>query len=498
MSFDSGARLIQILRYIFGWQKHDPDRGRALTRQEIALVLSVQRARQSSAHGLGKRTTAEKLNKKRHLRNLRRRLQKALKITRRDRLKGLPLEIRLGKHATNPLADCLEPNRRTEWIPITRRTRRKVRLDASNLSFIDFPEEAMSLLKQMTRAEMEELKVHVDFLDNRVLDISPYLLIDELWSNTVPVFGGGHITKPVFDVLQAVNLVERLGMTSTTPADPPGSAKRLWAFPVRHHRIKGPAPTGASALRPQEREVVADRFCDWLDDCLGAPDVRLQLKPEGKEKIYQIVQELLCNAERHSASQIGTEGSWKITGYMERLPAANGQPAQHTINMAFLSLGRTISESLDNCAPDIARRIDDYCARHVDGGFSLECLRTVMALQDLVTGDAQGTAEGRGGLGFHNVIGFARVLGATANSLNLPVVTIISGSSCIQVKDPYLLPTVVTAGGVARRQQWFNSSGIPDHPPATSHVYDLNERLPGTLIAVRLTLDAEHLRDQLS
>jgi hypothetical protein len=49
------------------------------------------------------------------------------------------------------------------------------------------------------------------FADRSVQDISPYLLIDELCSNTVSVFTHGTITTEVLEVLEAVNLLPRLG-----------------------------------------------------------------------------------------------------------------------------------------------------------------------------------------------------------------------------------------------------------------------------------------------
>ena len=117
---------------------------------------------------------------------------------------------------------------------------------------------------------------------------------------------------------------------------------------------------------------------------------------------------------------------------------------------------------------------------------------TLAALQDGVTCVPEADRDGRGGFGLMQMLDLTNRLGATDDKDQRPEITIISGPSCIQLKNPYFQCT--SAGRESARVQWCNSDNSAKMVPDESHVYDLKNGLPGTSISIRFTLDPQYLR----
>ena len=392
---------------------------------------------------------------------------------------------------SSPLLDGLLQNRRELWRSARTRMRPKVmteiKLDV--FSFLDDPEMTMRALKRIAQSECEDLEALINFPDGFCTDIAPYLVLSELWPTMAPVFRGGHMSVPTQKVIEAVGLRKALDMRLRGVTD----LRDIWAFPLQRRR---PADTSTSVdryLEPQSREKVADRFCDAVDVWLGRPEIRRELTPEGRAWITSIIGELLDNAERH-ARPVTKDGDWSTAAFLAR--RNEGSETVYRCYMAFLSVGETIGESLRTCAPRVGRELDRYCNMHetlAKRGQSRDTLRTLFALQDGVTRDD----DDRGGVGFQEVMQFVNELGGTPKQGHEPRITIVSGSSCITLKPPYIL-------GQRRddpsdpRVIWFNPENSPTVPPDRAHVFDLSERFGGTIISVAFTLDPDYLNAKVA
>lgn len=295
---------------------------------------------------------------------------------------------------------------------------------------------------------------------------------------------------PVQKMIDAVGLRKSLGMAFKGL----DNHDDLWAFPIQRRRPTGSSRSKSRFLEPQSHEKVTDRFCDAINDWLGRPEINQMLTIDGRGWIGGIITEMLDNAERHSDPE-NKDGEWSVAGFMARR-IEDAEPV-YRCYLAFMSVGATISESMSTCAPRIERQMRSYCELHVssDGsGPSADTLRTLYALQDTVTRDPEADERNRGGFGFQEVMRFVNELGGTSKPGREPRMTIISGSACIQLRPPYILGTRATDDG-SPRVLWCNAENSAMVPPDPAFVFDLTERLAGTVISVAFTLDPDYLNE---
>ncbi len=438
------------------------------------------------------RTVAERRNR---FRFARRKTQQLLRLIRKRPGVLLNKPLLAAPFRPSPLLDGLLQNRRELWRPARTRIRPKVmtevRLDV--FSFLDDPETTMQALKRIAQSECEDLEAQIHFPDGFCTDIAPYLVLSELWPSMAPVFRGGHMSVPTQKVVEAVGLRRALDIRLQGVTN----LQDIWAFPLQRRR---PADTSTSIdrdLEPQSREKVADRFCDAVDVWLGRPEIRRELTPEGRAWITSIIGELLDNAERH-ARPLTKDGDWSTAAFLAR--RVEGSETVYRCYMAFLSVGDTIGDSLRTCAPRVGQELERYCNMHetlTRRGQSRDTLRTLFALQDGVTRDAVADNDDRGGVGFQEVMQFVNELGGTSKQGHEPRITIVSGSSCITLRPPYILGH--RKGDPSNpRVIWFNPENSPTVPPDRSHVFDLSERFSGTIISVAFTLDPDYLNAKVA
>lgn len=241
--------------------------------------------------------------------------------------------------------------------------------------------------------------------------------------------------------------------------------------------------------------MVAGRFCDEVNRWLGAAQTRAELTAIGRRELSQIINELLDNAERHS-SYVDKDGSWTVAAFMARRNVGN--EVRHVCHIGILSLGDTICESLDATAADALRLkldgfVEDMEASNAQQ--SRETLITLAAIQDGVTRDPEAWERKSGGYGFMEFVDSVNLLGLTNRAELRPRITILSGSSCITLRDDYIRG--VRRAGVGPRIQYFNPDNSVDFAPDVAFVRDLPLKLPGTVISVAFTLDPEFYRTTL-
>lgn len=357
-----------------------------------------------------------------------------------------------------------------------------------DFSFIERPAETLKAIKELARAECSAPTVYLHFDDEYCSDISPYLVLAEVRAQMASVIRGGRMSMPIQKVIAAVGLADPLHMRLKV-----NSLSDVWAFPLHRRRPSGSSQDANRELAPQPKEVVADEFCDALDEWLGHDEFDMMLTDDGKAEFATIITELLDNAERHS-EPISNDGAWSCAAFMAR--RLEGDTVVYRCHMAFLSVGATVAESLRLAPTQTLTELIKYSSRHARRGQSADTLVTLFALQDGVTRVADAAAEGRGGIGFQEVLRFVAALSDLTAEGRDPRLTIVSGSSCIMLRKPYL-EGLRRHGADEPRVIWCNEANSPELPPDPAFVFDLEDRFEGTLVGISFVLDPEYLRSSL-
>lgn len=454
-------------------------------KQKIILLLNAYRRRLIKGAANGKYS---KITIRARRRFARRKVSELSRKIRRGKRPVFRGSILLSRYHESPILSALIENRNDKWKAILKRNR-EAELTLSGFSFLDRPSETLKAFKQIGEFEADMISAKLHFEDIHCVDIAPYLVLSEIWPQMASIFSGGRMRISVQKVVEAVHLRKPLGMKLRVS----DRINDVWAFPLRKRRPSGSSKSIDLNLNPQSKEEVADDFCDAVNVWLAEADQGLALTDIGKSIFSNIIGELLDNAERHSDT-ISNDGSWSIAAFMARRKEGN-KSILHCY-MGFLSVGASISESLDTASDDIKNDIAKYCKKHINSGISAETLATLVALQDGITRDQAAKSASRGGIGFQDVMEFVSHLGGTSMEEHKPKMTIVSGRSCIKLVDPYFCATRQEES--KKRILWCNVSNSPEEPPDQQYVFDLEDRFAGTVIALSFVLDADYLRNLIN
>jgi len=414
------------------------------------------------------------------------------KLRRRERI-PFPRQIwLLRKFRPSPILDSVWPQRTSAWVDPAARIKSNdsaaPAVELRNFSFLDHPRETLESLRQIAIMEAQERSARIDFSDLTCADVSSYMILAEFWHEMLPVFNGGRMEIHVQKVLVSVGLAQALGIR----VEGIQNLDDVWAFPLMRRRARGTSSSTDRYRDRQTREVVSDQFCDAMNLWLGRAEIGRQLNDEGRGWIKNIIGEILENAERHSDGE-RRDGSWSIAGFMTRDDNDEGERS-FRCHLGFINLGDTFSRSLARGTPDTVQRIQSYVRRcHAQGcKLSSETLWTLCAIQDGITSVRDADLQDRGGYGLQEMLDMVSILGHSTRAAWSPKVTILSGSSCIMVREPYTRG--LRAAQDEPRTLWFNEENTADLPPDERYVFDLNVRFPGSLISVQFVLDPEFLR----
>lgn len=420
-----------------------------------------------------------------------RRLLRVRNKHRKHRLRGLRPKLLVYKYKNNPgsMLDGFVPNRSKRWItPSKRKLLRAFSLN--NFSFVDAPRETMDALADIAKMECICGNANLNFDDNQLQDIAPYLVLGLLSQDMAPYIGGGRVAPKVIKVLDAVGFRDFLGMKRYSGKF---DDHDLWSFPLRKRHA-----TGKSTTTPGDSisfQKVADELVDTLNLWLGALPTPRKLSNSSMGKVSNIATETLNNAERHSRA--GGDGDWYMAGFMARRPLESdddlakldGLDAWYECHFAFLNLGRPIAEAVCT-TPDatIKASLEKYISTHSRAfsklGISESALATVFAMQDGISSKP----ENKGGVGMMEVIEVTNALAYDKIDAKKPRVTVISGANCVMFFDEFRSYYRKSELGKGRKQ-FFNPERSLDKPPSKNHVFDLNVNFPGTIVAVRFALD---------
>lgn len=392
--------------------------------------------------------------------------------------------------APSPLLDSLDPDRATRWRRIVARRYRSEfpRLKLTSLNFLDDPVGTIESICALSKVDCEEVNAYLDFDDPYCYDIGAFLVVSEVWHQLSPIFRGGRMSAPIQKVLDTVGLGRDLGIRLLGVAD----HGDIWPFEMRRRRLRGTTQSPTAQLHPQGREQLNDKLVELMDEWLAVasdnalnvpPDVVWELTGEGKSNIANMVGEILDNAERHSSGD--GDGDWTMAAFMVKR-AQEGQPDAMKCYLAFLSVGRSIAETIEHAPVQTKEFCNRYASQHARVGQSRATLVTIAALQDGVTSAQDAYLNRRGGTGLQESLDLIGALGGAPNPEADARVTIVSGKSCIRLRHPIL---VGCRDGRNRRVQWCNQSNDPKYPPDRDIAFDLPAHFAGTLVSVAFTLD---------
>lgn len=475
---------LRLLRLAMGKQPHPIQHQRSTGESEVRNALKAYREANSNWATGGPNSGKVRIGKRRSLKHKSRKILKSFYKGNRPEF-PLPLLAR-SQYKENKLASGLKPNRRDKWVPVLRR-RPGADYDQivlENFSFIDYPQHTMNKILEILDFECNAVNAQLHFDDQYCVDVSAYLVLAEMWQSLSRVFRKGRMTLPIQKVVEALGLRRELSMKFLGLHN----VDDVWAFPKRSRRPAGSSRAEERLLQPQSREKVADEFCDTLDEWLGTAADDVELTTEGKSRFAQIIGELLDNAERHSDAP-QKDGSWSTAAFMAR--RMEGDKQVYRCHMGFLSVGRSIAETLAMAPIRIRAQVNKYCDLHPNCGISRETLSTLVALQDGITRDASAAANERGGVGLQDVLELINVLGVTHTPGHEPRMTIVSGRSCIRLRTPYLKG--VRNGDTDPRVLWFNQQNVPEFAPDPDYVFDLETKFPGTIIGLTFVLSKDDL-----
>lgn len=421
---------------------------------------------------------------KRHYKNIKR----TIRLIRKTDDKGNRLPAYDYKEC--PLLDVIYPDRNKKWLERNKR-KKEERIELKKFSFIDYPVETYQSLQKIVKAEARNKSAHIDFLDKMCVDISPYLVLGLMHKNlSRGVFLGGDVSGQISDVMHAVKLLGLYGIRMQK-----ANCYYIYPFEIITRRKTGSSEgdnlPGSTTTEDKASGHFAETFNNWLKELT----IPLQLEDEAYIYIGTLFSELLENAKRHSDLD-KSDGQWHIAGFMEARRGDNysssNDDTEYVCHFSIISLGSSIFESMQSAPQNIKEKITRYVDKWStdDKRDRLEAYWNLCAIQDgfsRISPSSHGPKHGFGIM--ESLVSLINAFGATDNIEQKPVMTIISGKSCIMVKDPY--NDYIEEEG--ERILAFNEHNDLDKPPDNNYVSCLPYKFLGTLITVRFLMDSRHL-----
>lgn len=392
--------------------------------------------------------------------------------------------------------DSIYPNRKSNW-KLRNQRKKTETISLRNFSFIDNPIGTYNLLKEIIAAEAKAKFSYIDFLDERCFDVAPYLVLGLMQKNlTKGVCQGGQVSGPISDVMHAVNLLDLYETTRMNKAN----CAFIFPFKIRSRRKSGSSTNDNLPHSETTEEKASAQFVETFNDWLEKLPTPLELTPEAYINIGTLFGELLENAKRHG-DPVDADGEWHIAGFMEAIPTNDQsdplKAVKYICHFSIVNPGNTIFDSMQHAPTDIKKAIQ----RHVenwkmnDDPSKTEAYWNLCAMQDGISRIHPTEHNPKNGFGIMQaLVALMTAFGDVGDTKQEPVMTIVSGESCIMVKYPYNRYNEVDG----RRILTFNDDNDLDKPPEADHVLKMPGRFPGTLITVRFAMDSSHLMKMAS
>ena len=457
---------------------------RELSNEEINTVL------------LRIKKNALRSGNKKHYKNLKR----TISLIRKSDKDGILIPVSDSKFDVNYKnciwSDTIYPDRQRKWLKMEKR-REGERIKLKKFSFIDNPIGTYELLQKIVKAEAQTKSSYIDFLDHRCLDIAPYLVLGLMRHNIAKnIFIGGRISGPIYDVMDAVNLLDfyRFRLNKNVEDG------KIFPFKIRSRRKPentsedGDNSPGFNTTEEKTSGQFVRTFGRWLKE-LEPP---LELTDEAQRDIGTLFGELLDNAKRHSNPD-DIDGQWHVAGFMEDLNFSDPtDEKKYVCHFSIISPGRSIYESMQEAPDDVKERI----TKHIDSYWSsgkkqnkVEAYWNLSAMQDGISRMPK-TGASKNGIGFmESLVALINAFGKTDDENLKPAMTIISGQSCIRVKYPYNRHTTNEKNV---RTLAFNDDNDLKKPQHDDYVSNMPGQFPGTLITVRFVMDSQHITEMVN
>ena len=414
--------------------------------------------------------------------------KKSNKIDRKLKNKRHPYGSSFVKRSTNELVRCMKPFHSSEILDSLNRKRdiknwlhgnkRKKTINdvmsINNFSFIDNPENTLEYFSKLAEYEPYVKELTINFSDDSVLDIAPYLLFGIIQKDMYPFISGGKIKSGITHVIEKLTLDKFMGIeVEPHYINPNVNALPLAYKPVRDQSCKIAVTT---------LEVEVTRLIQKIDEWLSKLEHPMMLTDEGKVYVQTFSSEILDNAQRHSIKD--KEGNWYMAGFMEH------RDDKYSCCLSFVNTGEPIYRTIMNTEnKDVAEDLHSYLNKHKNINDSI--LATVFALQDGST--RQNYNGSKGGVGMMKMVKFVNEIGETEDDFK-PVIAILTGNAYIKFSDDY---RNVQNNSKGQHIQWFNDTQSADFPPDKKHAFLLKNYFPGTIITTRFLLDDKTLRKKL-
>ncbi|MCA0963202.1 hypothetical protein [Salipiger bermudensis] len=370
--------------------------------------------------------------------------------------------------------------------------KRKSQVEVKDFSFLTNPNGTIETLREIAEHEASVYSSQIHFRDLVCCDIGAWLILAVMRQQMAAIFTGGAISDELIEVITALEMTNALRMSLPTP-DPDRISSEVWAFPLRARRPAGTSTSSTQFLDPQDAEEVATDLCDaintWLTEC-----AQQNLNRDGRRNVLRLVAETLDNAERHARPDYENDGDWMMTGFMSVTDTESERRFQCQI--AFLSVGSPISETVRNCDAATRTKMEEYVTKHQSTYPTMkhadQHLRTVYALQDFVSRDRKAHEEQRGGTGFSDIIGVFADLAGHENPDVFARLAVVSGHTCLHLSRDEC-DSAVTASVGKPFNIWLNDEHSSVMPPRSESIVELETELAGTLVTMCFEFDPDYL-----
>jgi hypothetical protein len=393
-------------------------------------------------------------------------------------------QVREYSRRDSPILDALYPERSQSWLPRSARKEQRV-VKLSDFSFLDNPRRTLELIREIAICEASALRYSIDFNDEACLDIGPYMVLALMRETMCENLTGGKIKDGIGAVLKAA----RLDRLFRIRPERSGDKVPVLPFPIVRRRPSGTSTADNRSAFVSTEEDTAASFAETVDRWLDMQSPRQRLTDFGRNQVISIIGEVLDNAKRHSDA-VAWDGSWAIAGFLEAREREDGSVTL-ACHLGIVSLGLSVYQSLQHAPEEMKAKVEEYAHsyRSLFGGraFDEEALWTAAALQDGVS--RVPSLEGSpGGFGMMELVQMMNALNHSTNPAGKPSLTLVSGSSCVMVRDQYSLFTTAERG---HRVIAFNEANNLANPPDEAYVFCLPYRFPGTVVAMRFFFDPQ-------
>ena len=389
----------------------------------------------------------------------------------------------------------LYPIRNSNWVMPSRRMNEGIRrrIHVKDFSFLHNPNRAIRSLVEIAEVESSCLSAHIDFDDDRCMDIGPWLALAVMRSEMSNIFTGGKISNAMSKIVDAVDLSKALGMG----VNPDWSGQKdVWAMRYIQRRPAGTSTSLHRHTEPQTKEFAAGHVTEVLEEWLN--ESSKALTNDGERILLTMVGETLDNAERHARpdTPVSNDGDWLLSGFMALREGSNGT-LKHHCHVAMMSVGMPIEETLEAAHPDVKKTMQNYVVKHSRslGGleYPVKHLRTITALQDKISCDPTTVTGRRGGTGLRDIIRVFTDLCDDEDPKLCQKMAIVSGRTCLHIPPELGNQTSVPAD--KKFNIWFNSTNDELTPPELKYLTELEADFRGTLVTMSFVLDPGYIDD---